>query len=82
MGGGPVTTRFEGCVQWVGDDVFGAHLVDLDTEEEINADVYWSKVTEEDRELVRPGALFFWTIDDDHTSVIKFRRAEDSGDPA
>jgi hypothetical protein len=65
----------------VGGDSFTVVLIDQDTEEEINADMYLRQVAENDLDLLAPGALFYWTINDDHTSVVTFRRTGDDHDP-
>lgn len=55
--------RWEGVVLGVENDVFRARLVDLDrrTPDE-EAEVHLSEVSDEDRALVEPGAIFYWSI--------------------
>ena len=67
----------------VENDVFRARLIDLDrrTPDE-EAEIYLSEVSDEDRALVEPGAIFYWSIGGytDKTgnrmqrSLVRFRR--------
>ena len=68
-------------MQWVGGDSFGATLVDMDSEEEISADIYRHLVQDDDAELLMPGALFVWTVEDEG-STLTFRRPEENDDAA
>lgn len=70
-------TRWEGSVDWIDDSTFGAQLIDRDTDERISAEIYRAYVSEVDQELIQPGALFYWTVPEDGTAEIKFRRLED-----
>lgn len=75
--------KWEGYVLRIGEETFTARLLDLKNrglEEE--AEIYRSEVTEEDRLLLQPGAIFYWSIGYlDHysgqrfnTGLIRFRR--------
>ena len=53
-----------GHVLEIGDETFTARLIDLThrgVEEE--AEIYLVEVPEEDRPLLQPGAVFYWTIE-------------------
>ena len=75
--------RWEGVVLGVESDVFRARLVDLDrrTPDE-EAEIHLSEVSDEDRALVEPGAIFYWSVGyyTDRTgqrmrrSLVRFRR--------
>ena len=55
--------RWEGIVLEVEDGTFRARLVDLDRHApDEDAEIYWSEVSDEDRDLVEPGAVFYWSI--------------------
>lgn len=75
--------KWEGFVLDVGEETFTARLVDLKNrgiEEE--AEIYITEITEEDYPLLKPGAVFYWSIGHfDHysgqrfnTGMIRFRR--------
>ena len=75
--------RWEGVVLRVESDVFRARLVDLDRQTpDEEAEVYLSEVSDDDRVLVEPGAVFYWSIGyyTDRTgqrmrrSLVRFRR--------
>ncbi|HEX8947795.1 MAG TPA: hypothetical protein VF790_02465, partial [Dissulfurispiraceae bacterium] len=75
--------KWEGVVTEIGKDVFNARLFDLtaNNPEEI-AEFSIDDVSEDDRELLKPGAIFYWSIGYLTTrtgqrmrmSFIKFRR--------
>jgi hypothetical protein len=77
-----VNQKWEGYVTWVGHDSFGARLVPIIGEgPEQEADIYLEEVDEEDRHLVEPGAIFYWSIgyyQANHgrmgASIIRYRR--------
>ena len=55
--------RWEGVVLEVADGTFRARLVDLDRHApDEDAEIYWSEVSDEDKDLVEPGAVFYWSI--------------------
>lgn len=75
--------QWEGCVNSLGDDEFRASLFDLTNpatpEEEATFDM--EEVAPGDRNLVRPGAFFYWSVGyrtregaRERVSAIKFRR--------
>lgn len=74
--------KWEGIVLELSRDSFVARLTDLfgsSTEEE--AEIAFEEIDPQDRELVRPGAVFYWSIgyDDkasgrERVSLIRFRR--------
>ena len=75
--------RWEGVVLGIERDVFRARLVDLDRQTpDEEAEIYLSEVSDEDRVLVEPGAIFYWSIGyyTDRTgqrmrrSLVRFRR--------
>ncbi|MDS4040444.1 MAG: hypothetical protein RKP20_04630 [Candidatus Competibacter sp.] len=75
--------KWEGFVLEVSEENFTARLVDLKNKGiEEEAEIYITEVTEEDRPLLKPGAIFYWSIGYlDHysgqrfnTGMIRFRR--------
>ena len=75
--------EWEGIVEEVREDSFDARLVDLTQEspDEILEDFPLDDISEEDRNLVAPGAVFYWCIgyhvrkgQRSRTSEIRFRR--------
>ena len=75
--------KWEGFVLDVGEETFTAWLVDLKNQGiEEEAEIYITEVTEEDHPLLKPGAVFYWSIGHfDHysgqrfnTGMIRFRR--------
>lgn len=75
--------KWEGFVLEVGEETFTARLVDLKNKGiEEEAEIYISEVTDEDYPLLKPGAIFYWSIGYyDHysgqrfnTGMIRFRR--------
>ncbi len=75
--------KWEGIVVEVGKEVFYARLYDLTSENpEEEAEFSIDEVSEEDRELLKAGAVFYWSIgyfttrtgQRLRTSIIKFRR--------
>lgn len=75
--------KWEGVVLEVLSDSFLVRLVDLTcTGPDEEAEFPWYEVSEEDRPLVRPGAVFYWNIgyhnsysgQRTRTSIIRFRR--------
>ena len=75
--------KWEGFVLDVGEETFTARLVDLKNQGiEEEAEIYITEVTEEDHPLLKPGAVFYWSIGHfDHysgqrfnTGMIRFRR--------
>lgn len=78
-----VLQKWEGRVLENGKDFFRAvvfDLVDMTTEEEVEFDL--AEVTDDDLALVRPGAVFYWSVGyrvevsrtKSRTSLIRFRR--------
>jgi hypothetical protein len=75
--------KWEGVVLEVLSDSFLARLVDLThTGPDEEAEFPFDEVSEEDRSLIRPGAIFYWNIgyhnsysgQRTRTSIIRFRR--------
>lgn len=75
--------KWEGFVLEVGQETFTARLVDLKNEGiEEEAEIYLNEITPEDYQLLKPGAIFYWSIGYlDHyggqrfnTGMIRFRR--------
>ena len=75
--------KWEGTVFEVKKDVFKARLHDLTTENpEEEAEFSIDEISDDDRELLKPGAVFYWSIgylttgtgQRIRTSIIKFRR--------
>lgn len=55
--------KWEGVVTDVGDETFVAELITISgDEEDMIAEIYLKNVHEDDRELVEPGAIFYWSI--------------------
>jgi hypothetical protein len=56
--------QWEGYVETKKADSFVARLVDLDNpvEREVEADILLSEVNPDDLDLIKPGAVFYWTI--------------------
>jgi hypothetical protein len=80
-----VRERWEGTVEERLDTYFVATLINLASGEEATAELFFDDVPEDDRELVVPGALFYWyvgTLRDETSefkaSKIRFRRAHRS----
>lgn len=76
-------SRREGIVLEIRDDEFDARLVDLDGEDgDLDATFAVEELSPDDRPLLRPGAVFYWTIgyfDDQvrrrtRVSDLRFRR--------
>jgi hypothetical protein len=70
-------------VQDVGEDSFRARLVDLARQApDEEAEIYLSEVSDDDKSLVEPGAIFYWSIgyytdksgQRRRSSLIRFRR--------
>jgi len=75
--------KWAGYVIEVSDETFTARLTDLKNMEiEEDAEIYLAEISEEDRPLLRPGAVFYWSIGyrDDYRGqrhnegFIRFRR--------
>ena len=75
--------EWEGVVEEVGEDSFDARLVDRtqDSPDEVLEDFPLDDISEEDRSLVAPGAVFYWCIgyrvrkgQRSRMSEIRFRR--------
>lgn len=69
---------WEGVVESLGDETFWATLHDLTNPEnppEV-AEIWLEELAEEDRELLRVGAVFYWTIMYDDTSGSRSRRSD------
>lgn len=72
----------EGYVIDVNEEVFQARLVPIIGQvDEQEAEIYISEVTEEDRSMVKPEAVFYWSIGyleklsgRSRKSIIRFRR--------
>lgn len=73
----PVSTveRWEGSVQTVGVDSFIAEIVRISDDMRAVVTLDIGHVTDDDRELCRPGALFYWDVTDTDIRV-RFREAE------
>ncbi|MBN1875906.1 MAG: hypothetical protein JXA33_16910 [Anaerolineae bacterium] len=77
-----VKQKWEGYVLEVGKETFLARLVPLIGEDaDLEAEIYLEEIDREDRELVTPGAVFYWSIGylkkpsgTYRTSLIRFRR--------
>jgi hypothetical protein len=78
-----VLQKFEGTVQLVQEDSFVARLVDkTNTTPEEEAEIPLAEIMPGDRELVKPGAVFYWVIGyrrEEHgqlsrSSMIRFQR--------
>lgn len=70
-----VLQRWEGFVIEMGKDTFTARLVPIVGEGgDLEAEIYADQIHPDDVTLIRPGALFYWTIDDQARSLIRFRR--------
>jgi hypothetical protein len=75
--------EWEGVVEWVDGDRFGARLTDITEpgENEVT-DFTLDEVSDDDVELVLPGGVFYWTIAREtgrlgqrrHVSMLRFRR--------
>lgn len=75
--------KWEGVVTEVEKDIFNARLLDLtDDNPEEEADFSIEEVSEDDRKLLKPGAVFYWSLgylttgtgQVIRTSIVKFRR--------
>ncbi len=74
--------RWEGYVIEILDEYFIARITDLDDEhEDEEIEVMFSEISEDDQELIRPGAIFNWHIGYEmergtvkRSSIIRFRR--------
>lgn len=73
--------KWEGYVLEVGEETFHARLVPIIGEGgDQEAEIYLEEVDEEDRPLIEPGAVFYWSIGYLHrpgrirAAVIRFRR--------
>lgn len=75
--------KWEGVVTEVGKDIFRARLLDLTEENpEEEADFSIDEVSEDDRSLIKPGGVFYWSLGYLTTrtgqviksSIVKFRR--------
>lgn len=75
--------KWAGYVLEIRDETFTARLTDLKNREvEEEAEIYLAEVSEEDRPLLQPGAVFYWSIGyrDDYSGqrhnegFIRFRR--------
>lgn len=77
-----VLQKWEGYVLEIDNEVFRARLIPISGQEDIQeAEIYLSEVTEEDRDLLEPGAVFYWSIGylvrpsgTLRASLIRFRR--------
>jgi hypothetical protein len=77
-----ILQRWDGVVIAVGGETFRARLFDRSTATpEIEADVYISDVATQDRDLLRPNAVFYWHMgyrdpagDRERVSKIRFQR--------
>ncbi len=74
--------KWEGYVIDADDEVFRARLIPLKGEGcEQEAEIFLSEITDEDREMLQPGAVFYWSIGylekpsgTMRASIIRFRR--------
>ncbi len=75
--------KWEGVVIAVEKDIFQARLLDLtDENPEEQAEFLIEEISDDDRELLRPGAVFYWSLgylttgtgQRIRTSIVKFRR--------
>jgi hypothetical protein len=74
--------KWEGYVLEIHEDSFSARLVPLKgDDEELEAEIYIEELSEQDRELLQPGAVFYWSIGyhdrpsgRERSSIIRFRR--------
>jgi hypothetical protein len=74
--------KWEGYVTEVGDDVFQARLIPIMGQgSEQEAEIYITEVSKGDRAMIKPGAVFYWSIGylekpsgRIRASVIRFRR--------
>jgi hypothetical protein len=75
--------KWEGVVTEVEKDIFNARLLDLtDDNPEEETDFSIEEVSEDDRKLLKPGAVFYWSLgylttatgQVIRTSIVKFRR--------
>lgn len=77
-----VLQKWEGHVLEVDNEVFLARLIPISGQEDVQeAEIYLTEVTEEDRDFLEPGAVFYWSIGylvrpsgTLRASVIRFRR--------
>ncbi len=74
--------KWEGYVVEVHEDLFIARITDLDgMHEDEEIEVMFSEISEDDRERIAPGAIFYWHIGYEaergtvkRSSIIRFRR--------
>jgi len=74
--------KWEGHVTQIGDEVFQARLIPITGQgDEQEAEIHVSEVTEEDRSMLKLGAVFYWSIGylekpsgRLRASIIRFRR--------
>lgn len=71
-----IVQKWEGVVQEINDDEIIARLYDLINVNNFEEEIIFSKdkVLSTDRDLIRPGALFYLTIYAKGKSVIKFKK--------
>lgn len=74
--------KWEGYVTEVGPDTFHARLIPILGEgSDLDAEMWIEEIAEEDRALIQPGAIFYWSIGyldrpsgRQRTSIIRFQR--------
>jgi len=74
--------KWEGYVIETNDDYFLARITDLSEDhEDEEIEVMYTEISDDDKELVRPGAIFYWHIGYEtekgtvkRSSIIRFRR--------
>lgn len=75
--------EWEGVVDWVEGDRFGARLSDITEAGEVEyTDFTLDEISEDDLDLVVPGGVFYWTVAREtgrlgqrrHVSMLRFRR--------
>ena len=78
-----ILQKWEGCVEEVKEDTFSAMLYDLQdlSAPDYFCEIYLEEISEADKELVQPGAVFYWHIfykeeagRKSRESLIRFRR--------
>ena len=77
-----VRQKWEGYITDISDDVFTARLRSLSgAADKLEAEIYLDELDQDDRRLVEPGAIFYWSIGyldgpsgRRRTSIIRFKR--------
>ena len=77
-----VRQKWEGYITDTSDDVFTARLRSLSgAADKLEAEIYLDELDQDDRQLVEPGAIFYWSIGyldgpsgRRRTSIIRFKR--------